>query len=300
MSKSLNELMRFPEDDFSSTVRSYDYYSALMSDCLIKMSASSEEINENHKLFRKYQSYRRDRSIVLSNVDFALFGEVGCNHHLIEQDGNLVCLACGASTKEYEHTKYEYDFLKMCAEDQGLLLKNATEKDLSLYKVLVDEANLSKMLVGDIAPEERFLIDFAFVSTIDKEIDDAHWMDEGTKKYRFLNKVKANNIIADIKRKRTELENSTSRFKDLALEDLMVAEYEVMILSGLNINGIYQSLETENEKIAFVRAYYNVSSIIFRVNSDYFANDKEKAMSYRYRTANSEVNEKILELKKRG
>ena len=38
------------------------------------------------------------------------------------------------------------------------------------------------------------------------------------------------------------------------------------------IKKIVDTLKERNEKIAFVRAYYNVSSISFRVNSDYFAN----------------------------
>lgn len=73
--------------------------------------------------------YSNGSNIICSNV----------NHFFVRLDDELKCPFCGASTKEYNLTKEQLDFLTECAMAQNKLIKIITKDDMPLVQVLVHE-----------------------------------------------------------------------------------------------------------------------------------------------------------------
>lgn len=102
---------------------------------------------------------------------------------------------------------------------------------------------------------------------------------------------------------------SDSRNKDLLLFSIDAALYEIELQSGVSVNKIYDRLnnmevknehqrrKVEMEKDALIKAYYNLTNQEFRKNSGYYM--ENHYMFARYETTNSEVNKRILKMKRR-
>ena len=114
-----------------------------------------EWLLSNHPDLKKYiqlidaiQYYKEQRGNIISRINFRNFGNgenfkeiCFTNHCLVKIDEELVCMYCGASTKDYSLSKEEFEFLVRCAEIKGILLKEVTKANMDLLKVLIQENN---------------------------------------------------------------------------------------------------------------------------------------------------------------
>ena len=83
--------------------------------------------------------------------------------------------------------------------------------------------------------------------------------------------------------------------KKLVLEECLVATYEIYILMGYSVEELYYE---EENKYAVVKAYHNLSRKQFQKESGYFRS-KAKVDSFTCVTANPEINQMILELRRK-
>lgn len=286
-----------------------------------KLVNSFSDLSDYLNLRNTIRNYEVSLDDVLSRtIDLRRIGiseKLICEHRFICVDDNLVCVCCGATTKEYQMTSDDFEFLVLCAEKQGVLLSEITKDDLPLLEVLKTEyknvfPNCYKENYSDIVdiPEsdsaEVLSDNEDFLSEISRQIRKAHLLDDGLLRNkntrvsnpRYLTKENADKIFKLLQQQVLEIENSNSKFKDLLLESCQVVRYELLILTGNNIPKMYNEIQEEKEKIALIKAYYNLSQQEFRLDSGYFKTNND-AIFYCCRTANPEINTKILEMKQR-
>ena len=103
--------------------------------------------------------------------------------------------------------------------------------------------------------------------------------------------------------------NSDSKNKELLLFSIRCSFYEVELLSGNNINNIYNKLsmmdvrnnheriKKEKEIDALITAYYHLIDDNFRCNSGYYTDNNY--MFANYETGNKEINKRMLKMMKR-
>lgn len=279
----------------------------------------------NLELLKFFNEEKND--ILRNKVQFYFFGDEEkyterChrNHFLIRDGDELFCANCGATTKDYSiAAKDDVDFLALAAEAQGLLLKDVSKEDVPLLKVLIEENDrfrkkLSQEEIDKLIDEERFdlLEEFTYeddseIVDITREIRKAHKLDskklEGlpyVNNPKYFSDDKKEQLLEEINNQILMIERSSSKFKDLLLEQCKVARYEVLILSGEHIPSLYKQIDEENDQIAFIKAYCNLCNINFRINSGYFDDDdnlNRKAGTYYCRTADPIINQKVLDMK---
>ena len=285
-----------------------------------------EEYPEVYELEQVYKSINELRSNIESLLDecvtFNCFvGEEfddRCmhKHYLVRFHDELKCVCCGATTKDYGLSRDETNFLMQAAKHQQILIDQATKNDLPLIEVLLEEQDFSRSLdepvdedsenYSDVA-EDQYLADLASVSEIERQVKKAHFIDNhslGNDKLvvndsHYLSDGTTIDLLDQIEEDLEKAKASTSRFRDLYIEDCYVAQYEILLLNGNNPQDLYNDIQNEEERIAFTRAYYNVSRSIFRTNSDYFNGDELKALQFDCVTANQEINNRILKMKVR-
>ena len=131
--------------------------------------------------------------------------------------------------------------------------------------------------------KEYFKLKKEKVELLDKEVHDS--------KLRLRDKL-LSKLFEDYKK----LEASDTRFKELLMEEILTANYEILILSGERIPNLVENANTEQALIALSKAVYNMSRDDIRESRDYFENEKD-AVFYDCLTANQKVNKKIIEMK---
>ena len=80
------------------------------------------------------------------------------------------------------------------------------------------------------------------------------------------------------------------------MEEILTANYEILILSGERIPDLVENANTEQTLTALAKAVYNMSRDDIRMNRDYFKTEND-AVFYDCLTANKKVNKKIIEMK---
>ncbi len=248
-------------------------------------------------------------------------------HGLIKINNHLVCIYCDATTENYpllRESEKCIAFLTACAKDKGILLDDATEKDLPLIEVLKARnyyrryRNLPSKDTKKSYPhfkEDTFEIGLT--------IKRAHILDE--KKYlegeisssktgirhivvkgeknddigvidpRYLSGKRLDYFQKKLDMKLSKIEQSNSTDRAYLLEEYLIMKYEISILKGKSIPELLASTTNELEKIALTKAYVNLSSQMGRENSGYFESEYD-AKWYNCITACPEINQKILEI----
>lgn len=288
----------------------------------LKLMCVFEDVSKYFQLIERLNECIKIRSTIREeSINFEHFGgdeyyHERCfqKHYLAKFDDELVCMSCGATTKDYSLTKEDVDFLTLCAVGQGLLLKGLKKDDIPLLNVLMEQRDYykkqretdEKLLDNEdyTLLEEYWLEDELEISNINRDIRKAHlldkglFMDENTRVYKpkCLSSKQAAQLLDEIDKQLIQIEQTDSRFKDLLLEECRTAKYEVLILSGNNIPTLLENATDELEKTALTKAYYNVSKQDFITNSDYFKTNTENEY-YDCITANPEINQKILDMK---
>jgi len=237
-------------------------------------------------------------------------------HFLVRLEDEIYCMRCGETTKNYNLTKEELDFLTFCAEKQNSLIGRLSEEEIPLIKVLMVEHQYyrdHRTPISEIPEVERLdykmeysMVDEAELEDIKRELNIARALDSGdfyNDKIKLINPAylsgsRMNELYKEIEQTIEEIENSDSQYKDLLLEQCAVAQYELYILNGYRIPRLLNDNDLD-KKIALVKAYYNLSNSTFRLESGYFEPSPRNfdALAYPCRTANSEINQMILDLK---
>ena len=277
----------------------------------VRITYNLKRYEENrHKLLKE--------DITFGFCDNDYFDGYGTDYHyFIRTENELKCLCCGKTTKDYQLTKEELDFLTLCADSKGLLLKEVTEEDLPLFKVLMDEKTYYRKKRKVLDPfeededydymaeaEEQYLEDQAEMTNIHLKIVRAHLLDSQTydredivvRNPKYLSEEKAKELLLEVEKEFERIQEIDSRFKELMIEECKTARYEILILSGMHIPTLLEQAVDEEDKIALTKAYYNISGSRFRHNSGYFDSENE-ASFYDCYTANPEINNRILEMK---
>lgn len=265
------------------------------------------------------------RNIINENITFNCFSSEYYSEHCLEdhcfvvEEKELKCVYCGATTKNYPLSKEEFEFLVLCAKQRGrILLEEFTKEDWPLLQVIIEQQDYRRSLrpepdilaedYSDIA-EEQFYDDEAEFTELRIALARAHMLDaqiyEGQKvkvnNPKYLSDKKKKELLENLEKELDEIQKTNSRFKPLLIEQCKTAKYEILILSGEHIPTLLKETIDEDEKIALIKAYYNLSDSYFRVNSGYFdsSHRNNDAIFYACYTANPEINSKILEMKLR-
>ena len=289
-----------------------------------------KEMRENFGELKEYRnalSYRnsRERSmkeildddITFNNMDRKK-DSIICNdkHFFVRTEDGLKCIACGATTKDYDLTNEELDFLTECAKKQCILLKNATENDIPLVQLLINELEAYKKQLTPLEEydddhymdeaEERALGEESEVSFMNATVIKSHKFDERYEKgyydwikvAKYLDDKTANKLLRKIYKSLCKVMQSDSKQKDLMIEAYNTVKYEVLILNGKLIPELFENAKTEDDKVALTKAYYNLRNNIYCENTTYFKNERD-ARSYSCYTAVPEINELVTVMKNR-
>ena len=296
---------------------------------IYKLESNFGELNEYIHILNSLESAQEEINRIYDEISFDNFkGEsykhhVCFNNHFIVQleDDELMCLKCGATTKDYNLTKEQIELLKIVARRKGLFIDKIRKDQIPFIKVIIQEQEYYKAHrkpLSEFAQEERsdwaeeyYLNDSGEISDIRMEMKKAQLLDE--MKYKdptfegmnpkYLSDYKASLLLGQLEEQIKTIKESDSAFKELLLEQCKMAIFEILILGGYNIPNLYKFQTEEKDKIAFVKAYYNLSNQYFRINSGYFEKNENEfnidfdAATYECRTMDPEINQKILDLK---
>lgn len=239
--------------------------------------------------------------------------DVHCSdhHHLVRFDDELICTCCGATTKEYDLTKEELDFLTKCANSQGDFEMRLAEDEKSLLQVLrenylttitwpdwPDEDDEKAFFSRETESEERWLNAESEAFQVILGILKARLLDAG-KTYdgetrcadpKFLSDEESEKLLESAREQLEQAEKSDSRFKDLMIEECKTAMYEALILSGKHIPTLFKEAEDDETKDIIAKAYYNILHNVGNYGDLY---------NYDCYTALPEINNRVLKMKLR-
>ena len=304
----------------------YTYLGIELLDLRQRLESVYKEVYDYVRIKDELRNLREEKHKILTEyITFDIFYKDFFNercvdrHFFVRLEDELKCMCCGATTKDYSLSKEELDFLTLCAENQGILLKEVTKDDLPLLQVLMEKQDYYRSLREPLdyfdddnedyltLAEEQWLSDEAELPELRRQIRIAHLLD--SQKYdskdikvtnpKYLSDEISKKLLLEVEKELGRIQGIDSRFKDLMIEECKTAKYEILILSGAHIPTLLEQAQNEDEKVALTKAYYNISNQEFRVNSDYFdsSNRDWDALSYDCVTANPEINNRILQMK---
>ena len=268
------------------------------------------------KSIEKLQQEILKNNITFNNLPQVYKNNCCINKHFftLNEDG-LECMSCGATVDFNKLSLEEKTYLLRAVIAQGLLIEDVKEETIPLVKVLLDQIEDQKKeepkrdvnsasYLDDV--EKQWLEEQDEIPGIKRNLAKALLLDRkefNDPKYKvrnpeYISCTDSHVIRLSAKRELEKIEKSDSRFKNLLKEECLTAIYEALILEGYNIPELYKEITTEEEKNAFVKAYYNLSNTSFRLNSQYFKNEND-AVFYDCLTANPDINNRLLKMKVR-
>ncbi len=246
------------------------------------------------------------------------------NHFFIKLEGELRCVFCGASTKEYDLTPEQLEFLEKAADTQKKLIKGVTAEDMPLLQLLVMERTAAieeydKELdnpVNNSEDKDEMYYDFDETvhrtgTSIQNYIARAKRIDSGDYTDRWGNityyqkqfdEEKTAQLLSlndqQLEAVRTSSYEPESRRR--TIKQLKTKRYEIIILSGASIPESFDSLTDDEDKDCFVQAYVNLNDEEYRMGSGYFEPQRiagSLRCPYTCITAHPEVNRRLLDMK---
>ena len=276
------------------------------------------------------------RSKVLDQVTFKVLydGEHfhdcchSAGHLFMRFDDELKCVWCNASTKDFNLTKEELDFLTECAKQKGMLLSDATLDDLPFIKLFkenrekaIEESRPDDSFYDNIEErlyeDEEFTAEYMYFESLVEDSSSelmralgyAHVIDKNIKDDDYpynpvylsedVSKELLENIDNDLRNLKNNRKTFNKQSKKLVAEMLKTRKFEILILSGKHIPTMYNRLKHESDKICLIKAYYNLSKKNYRVSSEYFEKSTFNYIAGRYvcLTADKEINTRIHKMK---
>ena len=128
-----------------------------------RLESVYKDVHDYERVKSELKAYKNEtRKILTEYISFDTFYSDYPNerciyrHYFVRLEDELKCMCCGATTKDYPLSKEELDFLTLCADYQGILLKEASLNDLPLLQVIMERQDYYR----------RFRIKFCFIKSI--------------------------------------------------------------------------------------------------------------------------------------
>lgn len=201
----------------------------------------------------------------------------------------------GESTESLDSLKKQ--LIKEIIKNKYGFPSNLTITDIPLIQVIYNR--FKKESVGSSKK--------AIINDILKQVDKIHTLDQKEitykeNRYKFINELRETLLKEELEIVNSKISYQT---KDLLLFDIDAAKYEILLLEGKKVTTILEDIESNNDKEereykidALVKAYYNLTNINFRENSEYFTNDNDIWYA-EFETANYRINKRLLKMMKR-
>lgn len=204
------------------------------------------------------------------------------------------------STKDLEVSDEIKLFIQNIINDLYGFKDELTADDIPVIKVIYDKLNIKTKEddskdsdINDIV-EDIILHKVKVIHNWDKK-----YLTYIDNRRPFIKKLKESIANSEL-----EITNSNSGFKYLLLYSIEAAKYEVSLLEGNRVTTILKEIEESNlsesekdyKKDALVEAYYNLTNIEFRKESEYFDNDNDICYAT-FETANPEINKRLIKMR---
>lgn len=201
----------------------------------------------------------------------------------------------GESTESLDSLKKQV--IKEIIKNKYGFPSNLTITDIPLIQVIYNR--FKKESVGSSKK--------AIINDILKQVDKIHTLDQKEitykeNRYKFINELRETLLKEELEIVNSKISYQT---KDLLLFAIDAAKYEILLLEGKKVTTILEDIESNNDKEereykidALVKAYYNLTNINFRENSEYFTNDNDIWYA-EFETANYRINKRLLKMMKR-
>ena len=235
----------------------------------------------------------KEEEILKENITFENFGALACHHIFVESHGTLRCINCGDTTLNYPLYLKEALWLVKSAWVKGLLVRNAKETDIPLLMQIKEMFHPTTSL------------EYEEILKKVKETNGKSYVSPHEGLHLILEAEEEKNKIQEsiLEIKNSSLEEETKErligFKNLAYEECITSQFEVLILEGVKPEELFKNAFNEQTKFLALKAYYNLSQKQFKKESGYFKTE-EDIDNYIYLTVNKEMNQMILERKTRS
>ena len=203
------------------------------------------------------------------------------------------------STKDLDDTAREV--IKDMIKGYNNFKSELSTSDIPLIKVIYDKLKKNNEDYAENVANITIMEDNIF-----NQVKRIHKLDKSHSVYKenrrpFIEKLKMSIASTEL-----EIKNSDSGFKYLLLYSIEAAKYEVSLLEGKRVTTILKEIDESNmsesekdyKKDALVEAYYNLTNIEFRKQSEYFDNDNDICYAS-FETANYEINKRLIKMRQR-
>ena len=298
----LNKTVDFYDSLNDSNKKIFDYINCNMG--FVRYKLNMKLILELEKdLDNLYKDFIESKAFPFSKDEFHFF--IKKNTYLVDAITNL-----DSSELSKEENIFLNDSISCVYNSLDYNPSDYSEDDIPLIKVLyLKNKNKYGKYDSYLDIESSLLLE-----DILNDIDLAKRIDNGEYTYderrcSHLPGWKKNHLKTKLLTQQQRVIASDSRNKDLLLFSIDAAFYEIELQSGVSVNKIYDRLnnmevknehqrrKVEMEKDALIKAYYNLTNQEFRKNSGYYM--ENHYMFARYETTNSEVNKRILKMRRR-
>ena len=204
------------------------------------------------------------------------------------------------STKDLEVSDEIKLFIQNIINDLYGFKDELTADDIPVIKVIYDKLNIKIKDDGSRDSDINGIVE----DIILHKVKVIHNWDKKYLTYRdnrrpFIKKLKESIASTEL-----EIKNSDSGFKYLLLYAIEAVKYEVSLLEGKRVTTILKEIDESNmsesekdyKKDALVEAYYNLTNIEFRKQSEYFDNDNDICYAT-FETANPEINKRLIKMR---
>lgn len=224
------------------------------------------------------------------------------DHFFVRENNNLIDAITGENSIDFSED--ENMFLSDCIKClYGYNPIDYSKNDIPLIKVLYIKYKNTFNTKEELYKEIKNGIIIS--KKLDKKGKNIYSKETDT----FRNLWKIEHLKNKLEVQQQRILNSDSNYKNLLLFSIRAAFYELELLDGNRVSDILQRLK-ENEAVnshqrrkieyeieALIKAYYNLTDINFRENSNYFSDDD--FIFAKFETTDAEVNTRILKMMKR-
>ena len=234
-------------------------------------------------------------TIIITHKDFPFKSEEATIY--ISDGVDIYDAITDASTKDLDENAKEVinDIIKGYDNFKSEL----STSDIPLIKVIYDKLRRNNEDYFETVTNITIMED-----NILKHVERIHKLDNTNSTYREYRRPFIKKLKESIASTELEIKNSNSGFKYLLLYLINTAKYEVSLLDGKRVTTILKEIEESNmsesekdyKKDALVEAYYNLTNIEFRKQSEYFDNDNDICYAS-FETANAEINKRLIKMR---
>lgn len=198
------------------------------------------------------------------------------------------------STKDVDIADADKEIIKDIISNTLGFKSEFEVSDIPLIKVIYNKVK------KNLANHANYIIE----DNILKQVKRIHNLDKKHSTYKENRRYFIEDLKESITSSELEIRNSNSGFKYLLLYSIETAKYEVSLLEGKRVTTILKEIDESNmsesekdyKKDALVEAYYNLTNIEFRKQSEYFDNDNDICYAT-FETANPEINKRLIKMR---